>query len=209
MSEHYYTSAPTSKSRIRQLEYEYRGEKVLFETDNGVFSKDEVDAGSEVLIRALPDDMTGSLLDIGCGWGAMGVTLGKKYPSLRLTLCDVNSRALELCRRNAALNRVQAEILLSDGCEHVEGQFDTVITNPPIRAGKQVIYRLFREAGQHLVGDGALYIVIRKQQGAESAVKYLKTIFADVSAVDKSGGYWVLKCTGFCGEAQSDPADHA
>lgn len=196
MSEHYYTGTPTSKSRIRQLEYVYRDEKILFETDNGVFSKDEVDAGSEILIRALPDDLKGKLLDIGCGWGAMGVTLGKRYPALELTLCDVNERALDLCRKNARMNGVKADILLSDGCANVEGSFDIIITNPPIRAGKQVIYRLFREAGEHLQEQGELYIVIRKQQGAESAKKYLASIFADVAVVEKSGGYWVIRCAG-------------
>ena len=194
MSEHYYTSLPTSASRIREFTFEYRGEKVLFETDNGVFSKDEVDAGSEVLIRALPDEMSGALLDIGCGWGAMGVSLGKKYPALKIVMADVNERALELCRKNAAKNGVRAEILVSDACAAVTGRYDHIITNPPIRAGKQVIYRFFSEAAERLSEGGALYAVIRKQQGAPSAIRYMQTLYADVSVTEKSGGYWVIRC---------------
>ncbi|MBQ6257979.1 MAG: methyltransferase, partial [Clostridia bacterium] len=93
-------------------------------------------------------------------------------------------------------NGVRAEAVQSDGLERVEGPFDYILTNPPIRAGKQVIYRLFAESAQKLSPEGSLYIVIRKQQGAESAVKYLKTIFQQVDTVDKSGGFWVIRCSG-------------
>lgn len=194
MSEHYYTSAPTSASHIRTFSYVYRGAEVLFETDNGVFSKTEVDAGSRVLIEALPDELQGRLLDIGCGWGAMGVSLGKRYPGLEITMGDVNERALELCRKNAAKNGVKARIVISDACEQAEGKYDVIITNPPIRAGKQVIYRFFAQAAQHLARAGKLYIVIRKQQGAPSAKNYLETLFEEVNVIERSMGYWVLAC---------------
>lgn len=194
MSEHYYSSLPTSASHIREFSFTYREERILFETDNGVFSKNEVDAGSAVLLNALPEEMEGTLLDIGCGWGAMGVSLGKKYPALSVTMADVNERALELCRRNAEKNGVKAEILVSDACAAVEGSFSHVITNPPIRAGKQVIYRFFSEAAGHLAPGGALYAVIRKQQGAPSAIRYMQTLYAEVSVIERSGGYWVIRC---------------
>lgn len=196
MNDHYYTTDPGSISAPREITGEYRGLTIRFITDNGVFSKNEVDPGSRLLIHALPDPMTGTLCDIGCGWGAMGVSLAKRYPLLKVTMSDVNERALDLCKKNAALNRVEASILESDGMKNVEGVFDYIITNPPIRAGKAVIYRFFEEASQKLKTDGALYIVIRKQQGAASAEKYLRTLFESVNTIERSGGYHVLECRG-------------
>ena len=150
----------------------------------------------DALLRALPDGMAGRVLDLGCGWGAVGVSVGKKYPACSLVMSDVNERALELARKNAAANGVRAETAQSDGLENVDGSFDYILTNPPIRAGKQVIYRLFAESAQKLTENGALYLVIRRQQGAESALKHLKTAFEQVETVEKSGGFWVIRCQG-------------
>ncbi len=194
MSDHYFSASPTSEHRYAEAEYVYRGETLRFLTDAGVFSRGEVDFGTDVLLRALPEEMAGRVLDLGCGWGAVGSSVGKKYPACRIVMSDVNERALALAAKNAAANGVQAETAQSDGLERVEGPFDYILTNPPIRAGKQVIYRLFAESAQKLSPEGSLYIVIRKQQGAESAVKYLKTIFQQVDTVDKSGGFWVIRC---------------
>ena len=196
MNDHYFTASPGSEHRYAETGYVYRGESLRFLTDAGVFSRGEVDFGTDVLLNALLENLSGRVLDLGCGWGAVGVSVGKKYPDCALVMCDVNERALELARKNAASNGVRAEAVLSDGLENVAGPFDYILTNPPIRAGKQVIYRLFAESAQKLSPEGALYIVIRKQQGAESAVKYLKTIFQQVDAVDKSGGFWVIRCAG-------------
>ena len=194
MNDHYFSASPTSEHRYAEAEYVYRGETLRFLTDAGVFSRGEVDFGTDVLLRSLPEEMAGRVLDLGCGWGAVGASVGKKYPACRIVMSDVNERALALAAKNAAANGVQAETAQSDGLEQVEGPFDYILTNPPIRAGKQVIYRLFAESAQKLSPEGALYIVIRKQQGAESAVKYLKTIFQQVDTVDKSGGFWVIRC---------------
>ena len=196
MNDHYFTASPESEHRYAEAEYAYRGETLRFLTDAGVFSRGEVDFGTDVLLRALPDEMAGRVLDLGCGWGAVGVSVGKKYPACSVTMSDVNERALNLARKNGAANGVRAEAVRSDGLEKVDGPFDYILTNPPIRAGKQVIYRLFAQSAEKLNENGALYIVIRKQQGAESAVKYLKTVFEQVETVEKSGGFWVIRCQG-------------
>lgn len=196
MSDHYYTTSPESAHRYAPCSFEYRGVTVNFMTDAGVFSRGEVDFGTEVLLKALPEEMNGRVLDLGCGWGCVGVSLGKKYPETRIVMCDVNERALGLAAENAKKNGVKAETVLSNGLENVQGTFRCIITNPPIRAGKQVIYSLFAQSAGALEEDGELYIVIRKQQGAESALKYLKTIFEQVETIDKSGGFWVICCKG-------------
>ena len=196
MNDHYFTASPESEHRYAEAEYAYRGETLRFLTDAGVFSRGEVDFGTDVLLRALPDEMAGRVLDLGCGWGAVGVSVGKKYPACFVTMSDVNERALNLARKNGAANGVRAEAVRSDGLEKVDGPFDYILTNPPIRAGKQVIYRLFAQSARKLTENGELYLVIRRQQGAESALKYLKTIFVEAETVEKSGGFWVIRCQG-------------
>ena len=200
MTEQYYTADPTSASKPVPCAFPYRGHGLRFMTDAGVFSKGELDPGTRLLLDALPD-LEGDVLDVGCGWGAIGIAVAKAYPACRVTMIDVNRRALGLCRENAESNGVEAECLKSDGLAAVVGRgFDAVITNPPIRAGKQIIYKMFADAARQLRPSGALYLVIRKQQGAESCVKYLKTLFSAVDKLDKSNGYWVLRASGPLGE---------
>ena len=175
-------------------EYEYRGISLRFRTDAGVFSKGEVDTGTDLLLKALPEEMAGDILDLGCGWGPIGISAARKWPQARITMADVNLRALELSRDNAKRNGAAVECVESDGMAALAGRtFDAVITNPPIRAGKQVIYKMFADAAESLKPGGALYLVIRKQQGAESCIRYLQTLFPDVEKIAKSGGFWVLK----------------
>ena len=193
MNDQYYPADPTSESNPVPCAFPYRGHGLNFMTDAGVFSKGELDVGSRLLLDALPA-FTGDVLDIGCGWGAIGVAIAKANKNAKVTMVDVNRRALDLCRQNCQRNGVTAEVIESDGMAEVMGRkFDAIVTNPPIRAGKQVIYKMFADAAQSLNLDGALYLVIRKQQGAESCVKYLKTLFNEVEKLDKSGGFWVLK----------------
>ncbi len=195
MNDQYYTADPASESRPVPCAFPYRGHGLNFMTDAGVFSKGELDVGSRLLLDALPE-LSGDVLDIGCGWGPIGIAVAKANPGTRVTMADVNRRALDLTRQNCERNRVAAEVIESDGMAAVLGRtFDAIITNPPIRAGKQVIYQMFADASKSLNPGGALYLVIRKQQGAESCVKYLKTLFAEVEKVDKSGGFWVLKAS--------------
>jgi len=196
MSEQYFTGKPTSESRPVDCEFEYRGHTLRFTTDAGVFSKGELDNGTRILLKAMPEKMQGRVLDLGCGWGPVGVSLGKTFENVSIVMSDVNERALELAKSNASHNGVKADGILSDGLEQVEGVFDYIITNPPIRAGKQVIYRLFLQSRDQLSKQGELYIVIRKQQGAESAIKYLKTLFDQVDTIEKSGGFWIIRCRG-------------
>lgn len=194
MSDHYYSASPQSEHRYAPCDYEYRGEKLHFTTDAGVFSRGEVDFGTDVLLRALPDPLEGRVLDLGCGWGPVGVCVGKKYPGCEIVMSDVNQRALALAQKNARENGVMAQGILSSGLDQVEGSFDCIITNPPIRAGKQVIYAMFAACAGRLGKKGEMYLVIRKQQGADSAVKYLKTLFAQVETIERSGGFHVIRC---------------
>ena len=192
MPDHYYTENPNSAHDERRIALRALGNDLTFVTDAGVFSRDGLDRGTEVLLEALPP-LEGRVLDLGCGWGAVGVALGKRYPALDIVMTDINSRAVELARRNLAENGVTAAVLQGDGFDAVEGRFDAIVTNPPIRAGKAVIYGLFARARDYLEPDGALYVVIRKQQGAPSALKYLKEVYARAETVDRGSGFHVLR----------------
>ena len=195
MNDQYYTADPHSESKPMPCAFPYRGYGLNFMTDAGVFSKGELDVGTRLLLDALPA-LSGDVLDLGCGWGAIGVAVAKANREARVVMADVNHRALGLAKDNCARNGVTAEVIESDGMAEVLGRkFNAIVTNPPIRAGKQVIYKMFADAAASLHEGGALYLVIRKQQGAESCVKYLKTLFNEVEKLDKSGGFWVLKAS--------------
>ena len=194
MSDHYYTETPNSEHDERRVTLVALGNELTFTTDAGVFSRDGLDRGTEVLLDALPP-LAGRVLDLGCGWGPVGVALGKKYPGLEIVMTDINTRAADLARRNLAQNGVRATVLQGDGFDPVEGLFDAIITNPPIRAGKAVIYGLFDQARSFLKPGGALYLVIRKQQGAPSALKFLKERYREAEVIDRGSGFHVIRAT--------------
>lgn len=192
--EQYFTPNPLSKSNPRSIELDYRGRRFIFKTDSGVFSKDGLDEGSRVLLDSLGEAVSGRVLDIGCGWGPVGIIVAALNPNASLCFSDVNERALKLTEENLRLNHISAQVLQSDGFERLEGFYDHILFNPPIRSGKENIYRLFRESADHLSPSGYLHIVIRKQQGAESAQRYLSTLFTEVIRTARSSGYHVLRC---------------
>lgn len=195
MADHYFTAAPGSEHEERSFRAVFAGKVLAFDTDAGVFSKQHIDPGSELLCKSLPDDLCGDVLDMGCGWGAMTAMTLARFPKVHMTMADVNERALALAVSNIEKNRMQAKAILSDGFEKIEGKFDAVITNPPIRAGKAVIYKMFEDAKTHLRAGGRLILVIRKQQGAPSALKFLKELYAKAEVIERDGGYWIIECT--------------
>ncbi len=195
MPDHYYTAQPESKHKPGQVDYAYRSETLRFETDSGVFSRTEIDKGTDVLLNALPEQVAGDVLDMGCGYGVIGVTVGKHWPATRITMADVNERACGLSQQNARKNGVAAQVIVSDGYEKVLGnRYDWILQNPPIRAGKAVIYKMFADAATCLREGGQLWLVIRKQQGAPSALTYLRTLYAQARVVEKEAGYWIICC---------------
>ena len=166
-----------------------------FTTDNGVFSKTGVDYGSLVLLEAaVAEPLSGSVLDLGCGYGVLSVVLKSLYPECAVTSVDINPRAVELTQLNCDQNQTFCNVLVSDGFSQLkESSFDAVITNPPIRAGKKVIYQMFDDAWTHLNANGKLMAVIQRKQGAESALKKLEELFGNCTVVSRDRGYWVLE----------------
>lgn len=195
---HYFQDDPNLVSNIKEITFEINGITMKLLTDNGVFSKNNVDEGSYAFLKVLlPLDLGNRILDLGCGYGTIGLTLAKAHKEARITLADVNPRAVALCERNAGLLNLspRVTILQSDIYEKIEGPYDSIVVNPPIRAGKKVTYRMYEEAKQYLIDGGSLYIVIRKAQGAESASKYIETIFGNVTLLKREKGYYIYRAT--------------
>ena len=196
MPDHYYSENPNSAHKPRTFTEVVLGHPITFHTDAGVFSRDGVDTGSRILMQAA-QPFSGKVLDMGAGWGAVGISVAKAFPDTFVTMAEINSRAIELIHKNMAENGVtNCETVATDGYTNVTGQYDVILTNPPIRAGKAVIYQMFADARTRLAPGGAMYIVIRKQQGAPSAQKYLSTLYEDVKIIEKEAGFWILRCAG-------------
>ena len=196
MSQHYYSKNPQTKSNPREWTDVLRGEKFRFQTDAGVFSKSEVDFGSRLLIETFEEaEIDGPMLDVGCGYGPIGMAVAKAFPQKQVHMVDVNTRAIELAKTNIEKNDISnAEIYESDGLSAVEASgFSAILTNPPIRAGKDTIFRFYEEAAEKLADGGSLWVVIQKKQGAPSTQVKLEELFGEVKVVDKKKGYFIFE----------------
>lgn len=191
---HYYTNNADLESAPEQFDFNYRGKHLLFMSDNGVFSKKMIDYGSRVLLETIRiDDEKKTLLDVGCGYGTFGIALKSVYPFLEVDMVDVNERALFLAKENLKNNGLQANVYLSSTYDNVSKKYDLIVTNPPIRAGKDIVTKILVEAKEYLNLNGEIWVVIQKKQGAPSAKKNLEKFFKKVSIEKKDKGYYILK----------------
>ncbi|MCL6605836.1 MAG: class I SAM-dependent methyltransferase [Paenibacillus sp.] len=195
MSDHYYTQQPGARHDRRTIDTVLRGKSLRFTSDAGVFSKGDIDYGSRVLIEAMDIPDGSAVLDVGCGYGPIGITAAHLTPKGHVTMVDINSRAVELARENALSNGIRnVTIMESDMLGALGGQtFDVILTNPPIRAGKAVVHQIFEQSYDHLNKGGTLWIVIQKKQGSPSAVAKLESLFESVEEVGKDKGYRILR----------------
>lgn len=194
--EHYYTNNPTTESREKIINSTIANENLKFYTDNGVFSKESVDFGTKTMLESFNTEKEDAkVADIGCGYGVISIFLAKKYPTFKFTMVDVNNRVLELSKKNIELNNInnEVEVLESSSFDNVEGNFDIVLTNPPIRAGKKIVHKIMIDSYEHLNAQGELWVVIQKKQGMASCKKLLEETFSIVEIVDKNKGYYILR----------------
>lgn len=196
MAEQYFTENPTVDHDEHHVNYHLNGINLNLTTDAGVFSKNRVDYGSGVLIEQMLDqDLPGgNILDVGCGYGPIGLFAAKKWPDRQVDMVDVNERAMDLARRNAAANGAgNVNIFASDRYQAVTGQYAMIVTNPPIRAGKAIWSSILSEAKDHLTDGGILLVVIQKKQGAPSAKKLMAASLGNCEILTRDKGYYILK----------------
>ncbi len=191
----YFDKNDNLKDVPKVISYEIGGKKFSLSTNTGVFSKNGIDEGTYAFLKVLiPSHLSGKILDLGCGYGALGLTLAALNENVLFTLADVNERALELCKVNCCkLGLKNVTILQSDVYSKIEGNFDSIVINPPIRAGKKIIYQMFEGAFNHLNYNGSLYIVIRKSHGAESACKFITSVFGNCNLLKRDKGYYMYQ----------------
>ena len=193
---HYFVNDEGLKSEIKEFSVKIRNEKFCFKTDNGVFSKGELDFGTKILIETvLKENLEGTILDLGCGYGAIGIVFNK-LKGVKTDLVDVNKRAIHLTKLNIKENEcTNINCFESDGYENVKEKYNTIISNPPIRVGKEKLYQLIVDARKYLIDNGKIYLVIRREQGAKSFMQDMKQ-FYNIEILEKKKGFFVicLKC---------------
>ena len=190
-----YFSNEKLPSNVRKTKCNVLGQNFVFLTDNGVFSKDGLDFGSRLLLETIPlDEVGANILDVGCGYGVFGIVLNK-LTNATVDMVDVNLRAMHLAKRNAKENGCSNINIFESNCyQNITSKYNTIITNPPIRAGKKIVYEILMSAKKYLEQDGNLFLVIRKEQGAKSIISDLEKEY-NVEILEKKKGFFVLKCT--------------
>ena len=187
---HYFTNDINLKHNVDKKNVVINGKEFTFFTDNGVFSKKGLDFGTRTLLESLPNDLKGDILDFGCGYGPIGIYLKKNY-DCEVDMLDINERSVSLAKKNADLNNAKVNIFLSDIYSNVNKKYDYIVTNPPIRVGKQILYKILFDAKDYLKENGKIYLVINKDQGAKSLMKDLAKSYK-VSLVNKNKGFFII-----------------
>ena len=191
----YFTNDNSIPSKLVKTRAVVLNNSFIFYTDNGVFSKDGLDFGSRLLLENIPLTEIGeSLLDVGCGYGVFGIVLNKIL-GVKVTMCDVNRRALHLAEKNIKENKCSDCSVIESNCyQNINSKYSTIITNPPIRAGKKVVYEILEGAKDYLLPGGRLFFVVWKEQGAKSIISDMQKIY-NVEVLERKKGFFIIKCT--------------
>ncbi len=192
---HYFSQDNEHLKSVKKHVYvDFLGKRFDFLTDHGVFSKSGLDFGSRCLLETIIDQASTKALDLGSGYGPIGIIYKHFHADASVYLVEINPRAASLSKENAALNQVDVTVYNQDSLSGLDKDYDLIITNPPIRAGKQTVYRLFEDAKAHLVEQGTFFFVMHKKHGALSAMKKCQTLYPVVEIVDRRSGYHVIRC---------------
>lgn len=192
---HYYINDEKLQSEVKTITYTYKNTVLKYYVDNGVFSKNRVDFGTNTLLNSLktmPDNSR--ILDVGCGYGPIGLAIAKTNKTYNIEMIDINIRAIKLAVDNKRINNINnAYIYESDLYEKVNGNFNYIISNPPIRAGKEIVFNIVSQGFEHLEYGGKIIVVIQKKQGALSLLNKMNEIYGNYTIINKEKGYYIIE----------------
>ncbi|MBS3138781.1 class I SAM-dependent methyltransferase [Candidatus Woesearchaeota archaeon] len=191
--EHYYSEKQHSVLTEKTLDVTLFGARLSFVTPSGVFSFGHIDKGSLLLVEAVVLENQ-RVLDFGCGWGFVGVIVKKRFSGCAVTLTDVNERALHYAATNARKNHVSVHVVKSNLFSGLH-EFDAILVNPPMHAGREICYSLIEQAKQHLSVGGKLYLVALHNKGGAMLEKKMNDVFGNVQTAAKKGGFRVYVAT--------------
>ncbi len=187
--EHYFSKKPESRLKIKLTRDVLRNKEIKFYTASGLFSTNKVDKGSELLINKSIIKDNDKILDLGCGYGIIGLSLKLSFPKIKIIFSDINERAIQTTKDNLKLHNVKAEVIQSDGFENINEKFDIILLNPPQTAGKQVCFKLIEDSKNYLEENGTLQLVARHNKGGKELSKKMLEVFKNVKETAKSSGY--------------------
>lgn len=190
--EHYYSKKPTSELKPRTLSFVFRGNSYEFKTGSGVFSPKKIDLGTQVLLKYAEVNEGDELLDLGCGYGVVGIVFSD---IAKVTMTDINERAVSMAKENAKKNSANLTVVSGDGFESIDKKFNVILLNPPQTAGKKLCFRLIEESKDYLKKEGSLQIVARHQKGGKQLEKHMEETFGNVEILGKKSGFRVYKST--------------
>jgi 16S rRNA (guanine1207-N2)-methyltransferase len=191
----YFDNDNNIKHNKKIIEFYFNDKKYNLYSDNGVFSKDKFDYGTRLLLDSIDiSKLSGNVLDLGCGIGVVGIILGTINENINIDMVDINERAISLVRDNLTLNKVKANVFSSDVYSNVNKKYDYIITNPPIRAGKEVVRKFLLGGYDYLNDNGILYFVMRKDHGVKSMIKELENKY-NVTIINKDKGFYIVSLT--------------
>lgn len=193
MSEHYYSKHPTSKLETKRVRSHLRGTDFEFDTGSGTFSKNKVDTGSTLLIEEFTCEPGNAILDLGCGYGPVGIAIKKTCPQCTVVMTDVNERAVKLAKQNAKLNDVEVDVRKGSLYEPIEEMFDAIVLNPPQTAGRELCNRMIVEGKEHLNTNGFFWLVARHNKGGSEFEKKLNEVYGNVETIAKQSGFRVYR----------------
>jgi len=187
--EHYFTKSPKSEIKILKIKEKLRNKEIEFYTASGLFSLKNIDKGSKLLTEKCIIKNNWKILDLGCGYGIIGLALKLAYPNMEVTFSDINERAIQLTNMNLKLHNIKAKAIQSNSFENIKDKFDTILLNPPQTAGKEICFKLIEDSKEHLKNKGLLQIVARHNKGGRDLSKKMLETFHNVKETAKSKGY--------------------